>query len=53
MNGDPLKRQWKNPAKESPKPETMNTPGDFRVFTDVMKKIVRKPKPSSPSPVAS
>jgi hypothetical protein len=32
----------------------MNTPGDFKVFTDLMRKIVEKPKPSaSHGPAAS
>jgi hypothetical protein len=45
--------KWDDPAKRPPKPETMNTPGDFGVFTDLMKKIVEKPKPASPGPVSS
>jgi hypothetical protein len=45
--------KWVDPAKLPPKPETMNTPGDFERFTDLMKKIVEKPKPSSRAPVAS
>jgi hypothetical protein len=41
-----MKKLWVDPAKQPPKPETMNTPGDFKVFTDLMKKIVQKPKES-------
>jgi hypothetical protein len=48
-----MKPKWINPAKQPPKPETMNTPGDFERFTDLMRKIVEKPKPASPDPVAS
>jgi hypothetical protein len=48
-----MKTKWEDPAKQPPKPETMNTPGDFKVFTDLMRKIVDKPKSSSPGPVAS
>jgi len=37
-------KPWKNPVKGiPPKPSTMNTEGDFEVFTDLMKKIVHKP----------
>ena len=42
-----VKPKWEDPAKRPAKPETMNTPGDFREFTDLMKKIVGKPKPAS------
>ena len=45
--------KWQDPAKLPPKPETMNTPGDFERFTDLMRQIVHKPKPASPGPVAS
>jgi hypothetical protein len=45
--------KWEDPAKRTPKPETMNTPGDFKVFTDLMRKIVEKPKPASRGPAAS
>jgi hypothetical protein len=45
--------KWEDPAKRPPKPETMNTPGDFGVFTDLMRKIVEKPKAASPGPRAS
>jgi hypothetical protein len=46
-------KKWDDPAKQPAKPETMNTPGDFKVFTDLMRKIIDKPKPASPGPVAS
>lgn len=48
-----VETKWEDPAKRPPKPETMNTPGDFERFTALMKKIVEKPKPASPGPVAS
>jgi hypothetical protein len=47
-----MREKWEDPAKQPPKPETMNTPGDFGRFTDLMRKIVEK-KPASPGPVAS
>ena len=47
-----MKKPWDDPAKHPPKEETMNTPGDFKVFTDLMSKIVEKPK-TSRVPVAS
>ena len=34
--------KWEDPAKRPPKPETMNTPGDFGAFTDLMKRIIHK-----------
>jgi hypothetical protein len=47
-------KQWEDPAKKHPKPETMNTPGDFKVFTDLMRKIVpAKPKTVSHGPARS
>jgi hypothetical protein len=48
-----MKKQWEDPAKRPPKPETMNTPGDFRQFTESMKTMLKaKPekKPLSASP---
>ena len=37
-------KTWVNPVKnQPPKAETLNTPGDFRAFTDLMKKIISKP----------
>jgi hypothetical protein len=48
-----MKKKWIDPAKQPPKPETMNTPGDFGRFTDLMRKIVGKPKPASHGPAAS
>jgi hypothetical protein len=49
-----MKKQWKDPAKRPPKTETMNTPGDFGAFTDLMRKIVpAKPKVASPGPARS
>lgn len=48
-----MKKTWDNPAKHPPKQETMNTPGNFEAFTDLMRKIVEKPKTVSPGPVSS
>ena len=48
-----MSEKWIDPAKLPPKPETMNTPGDFKVFTDLMRKIVHKPKTASPGPARS
>lgn len=48
-----MKKPWDDPVKRPPKPETMNTPGDFERFTDLMKKIVKKPRPASHGPAAS
>jgi hypothetical protein len=48
-----MKKPWIDPAKQPPKPETMNTPGDFRQFTDTMRTMLKaKPekKPLSASP---
>jgi hypothetical protein len=42
--------KWRDPAKLAPKQETMNTPGDFKVFTDLMRKVVEKPKSASHDP---
>jgi hypothetical protein len=42
--------KWSDPAKRPPKPETMNTPGDFGKFTETMRKLLKaKPlkKPAS------
>jgi hypothetical protein len=49
-------KKWTDPVKNRPaKKETLNTRGDFCVFTDLMRKIVNKreekPKPSSASRV--
>lgn len=48
-----MKKKWDDPAKHAPKTETMNTPGDFKVFTDLMRKVVEKPKPASPGRAVS
>ena len=57
-----MSNKWSDPAKLPPKPETMNTPGDFKVFTELMEKIihkqparaqVKKPRGASPSPAVS
>jgi hypothetical protein len=50
------KSAWVDPAKRPPKPETMNTPGDFGKFTETMRKLIKaKPlkRPSSHGPVSS
>jgi hypothetical protein len=48
-----MSEKWIDPAKLPPKPETMNTPGDFKVFTDLMRKVVEKSKPVSPGAARS
>jgi hypothetical protein len=51
-----MKNQWDDPAKRPPKPETMNTPGDFQQFTDAMRTMLKaKPekKRASPGPAVS
>jgi hypothetical protein len=51
-----MKKPWIDPAKQSPKPETMNTPGDFAKFTEAMRTMLKaKPekKRASHAPAAS
>jgi hypothetical protein len=36
-----LKRQWDDPAKRPASAETMNTPGDFRQFTETMRTMLK------------
>jgi hypothetical protein len=51
-----MKKQWVDPAKRPPSPETMATPGNFNEFTEVMKKLMKvKPakKHASPGPVSA
>jgi len=48
-----MSKKWKDPAKQPPKAETMNTPGDFKVFTDLMRRVVEKPKPASHGPAGA
>ncbi len=45
-----MKKDWEDPTKRQPSKETMNTPGDFKVFTDLMRKVFGKPKPASHGP---
>jgi hypothetical protein len=52
----PSKKAWTDPVKRPASPETMNTPGDFQRFTEVMRKLMKaKPekKRASPDPAAS
>jgi hypothetical protein len=42
-----MEKKWEDPTKRPPKPETMNTPGDFKVFTDLTSKVVAEPKTAS------
>jgi hypothetical protein len=47
-----MKISWDDPAKRPPKPETMNTPGDFQKFTETMKTMLKaKPEKKSASRV--
>jgi hypothetical protein len=48
-----MKKKWIDPVKRPASPETLQTPGDFGRFTEVMRKIVEKPKTASPGPRAS
>jgi hypothetical protein len=53
MTARPKPKTWVNPVKNHPpKAETLNTPGDFGKFTELMKKVVNG-KPSSRVPGAS
>ena len=45
-------KKWIDPVKNHPaKESTLNTEGNFSEFTDLMRKIVNKPKQPSASPV--
>jgi hypothetical protein len=45
-----MKKKWEDPAKRPPSPETMNTPGDFRKFTDIMRTMLKaRPEKKSAS----
>jgi hypothetical protein len=41
----PSKKAWTDPAKRPASDETMNTPGDFRQFTETMRTML-KAKPA-------
>ncbi len=41
MKSPAIKKQWDDPAKRPASPETMNTPGDFRQFTETMKTMLK------------
>jgi hypothetical protein len=46
----PKLSKWDDPAKRTPKPETMETPGDFAEFTENMRRLMKAkpaPKPSA------
>jgi len=47
-----MKKTWNDPAKQAPKPETMNTPGDFGRFTELMTKVIAK-RPVFRAPASS
>jgi hypothetical protein len=38
-----MKKPWKNPVDRPAKQSTMDTPGDFGKFTDLMKRVVSVP----------
>ena len=44
----PAKKAWTDPAKRPASDETMNTPGDFRQFTETMRTML-KAKPAKKS----
>jgi len=35
-----MKKKWDDPVKRLPNLETMNTPGDFERFTDLMRREI-------------
>jgi len=52
-----MKKPWKDPLKRPAKQSTMETPGDFAQFTELMRRVVKvrppreeKPTPASASP---
>jgi len=50
-----MNKIWDNPVKHPPKQATLDTPGDFSDFTEVMRKLMKvKPekKPASPGPAS-
>jgi hypothetical protein len=52
----PTGRKWDDPTKQPAKPETMDTQGDFRQFTETMRTMLKaKPekKPASPGAAVS
>lgn len=56
----PMTKKWIDPVKnQSAKESTLNTPGNFDEFTELMRRIVNKqektptPPAASPGPVAS
>jgi hypothetical protein len=38
-----MNKQWKNPVDRPAKQSTMDTPGDFGKFTELMRKVVSTP----------
>jgi hypothetical protein len=51
-----MDKQWDDPAKRPPNPNTMATPGNFEEFTETMRKLMKvKPekKPASPGPASA
>lgn len=52
-----MAKPWTDPVKRPAKPETMATPGDFKRFTEAMKKLMKvkpeKAKNASPGPAVS
>jgi hypothetical protein len=44
-----MKKGWVDPTKRPPLESTMQTPGNFQDFTNLMRKIVNKPKPKPSS----
>ena len=36
-----MRKKWDDPAKKPPKPETMETPGDFQKFTETMRTMLK------------
>jgi len=49
-----MKKPWQNPVDRPAKQETMDTPGDFGAFKDLMRKVVSvPPQPVKKRPSAS
>jgi hypothetical protein len=39
-----MKKPWQNPVSRPAKQSTLDTPGNFRQFTDLMRKVVSAPR---------
>jgi hypothetical protein len=49
-----MKKRWKNPINRPAKQSTLETPGDFAQFTEIMKKVIKvRPPKEAKQPTAS